>query len=163
MSTRMRRLPNFSYTGPYRYLVTICTSERRPLFTRQRIVDVVREQILIAAEQCDFEIVAYCFMPDHVHVIVEGTTGSARLERFAQRAKQLSAYYGKRAAGVPVWQVGYHERVLRSDEPTPAVVAYVLANPVRAGLVENPADYPFSGSGRWTMGELLEYVRSRPS
>jgi hypothetical protein len=39
-------------------------------------------------------------------------------------------------------------------------VAYVLANPVRAGLVEDPADYPYSGSGKWTVSELLEYVQS---
>ncbi len=78
-----------------------------------------------------------------------------------QRAKQRSGYHGKRVIGHAVWQAGYHDRVLRSEADTPAVVAYVLANPVRAGLVENPGDYSFSGSGSHTLAELLEYVGER--
>lgn len=164
MPTRLRRLNNFSYTGPHRYLLTICAHHKQPLFKNAELVDVIVGQILIAAKACAFEIIAYCFMPDHAHLVVEGSTESASLSAFAQRAKQLSGYHGKRLADGRVWQSGYHERVLRADQDTPSVVAYVLANPVRAGLVENPADYPFNGSGVWTVNELLEYVQSnRPS
>jgi putative transposase len=165
MPTRLRRLPNFSYTGPHRYLLTICANDKKPLFRNADLVDVVRSQILIAAETCGFEIVAYCFMPDHVHLVIEGLTASASLSAFVQRAKQLSGFHGKRMVGGPVWQTGYHERVLRADQGTPGVVAYVLANPVRAGLVDNAADHPFSGSGVWTLAELLDYIQDevRPS
>ncbi|HYN10753.1 MAG TPA: hypothetical protein VES67_25440 [Vicinamibacterales bacterium] len=44
-------------------------------------------------------------------------------------------------------QDGYFERVLRHDEATPQVIAYILENPVRAGLVQDPAEYPFA----WTI------------
>jgi putative transposase len=109
---------------------------------------VVRTQILIAAQACGFEVIAYCFMPDHVHLVAQGVTDAASLPEFMQRAKQRSGYHGKRVIGHSVWQAGYHDRVLRSEADTPAVVAYVLANPVRAGLVEKPGDYAFSGSGQ---------------
>ncbi len=46
--------------------------------------------------------------------------------------------------GTALWQDGYFERVLRRDEDTPSVIDYVLANPMRAGLVERAVDYPFS-------------------
>ena len=83
-------------------------------------------------------------MPDHLHLVAQGVTDAASLPEFMQRAKQRSGYHGKRVIGHSVWQAGYHDRVLRSEADTCSVVAYVLANPVRAGLVENPGEYPFS-------------------
>jgi hypothetical protein len=38
-------------------------------------------------------------------------------------------------------------------------VAYVLRNPVRKQLVDDPRDYPYSGSGLGTLDDLIEYVR----
>ena len=138
-------MPNFSYTGPHRYFLTICTYEKQAIFTAWGVVDVVRTQMLIAAQACGFEVIAYCFMPDHVHLVAQGVTDASSLPDFMQRAKQRSGYYGRRLIGHAIWQTGYHERVLRSEADTPAVVAYVLANPVRAGLVGKPGDYAFSG------------------
>jgi putative transposase len=160
--TRLRRLSGFSYIGPHRYSLTFCTFSRQRLFVEAPIVETVRSQIVRAGELCGFDVFAYCFMPDHLHLLVGGSAGPARLAVFAQRAKQLSGYYGRRIAGGPIWQVGYFERVLREAEDTRSVVAYLLANPVRAGLVLNPGDYPFSGSGVCTLAELLEYVSDKP-
>jgi hypothetical protein len=47
------------------------------------------------------------------------------------------------------------DRVLRSDEATFDVVRYIFENPVRAGLVRSPADYPFLGSDVWSVEEIL--------
>lgn len=98
-------------------------------------------------------------MPDHVHVVAHGKSGSAKLPKFIHKAKQLSGYYGKRVAGNPIWQDGYFDRVLRDTEDTRNVVAYVLRNPVRKGLAKDARDYPYSGSGLGTLDELIEYVR----
>ena len=45
-----------------------------------------------------------------------------------------------------LWQDGYYERVLRKSEDVLAIIDYILDNPVRAGLVSRPLDYPFSWS-----------------
>ena len=42
-----------------------------------------------------------------------------------------------------LWQDGYYEHLLRDEETTPSVVAYIIGNPVRSHLVEDPAQYPF--------------------
>ena len=162
---RLRRLATFDYTGPHRYSLTLCAFERQELFVEAELVRVLLSQILHAAAACGFEILAYCFMPDHLHLVVQGVSSSATLPAFVQRAKQLSGYHGKRIAGRPIWQSGYFERVLRENEDTRQVVAYVLANPVRAGLVMNPSEWPFSGSDLCSFDELLEYVQdaARPS
>ncbi len=83
------------------------------------------------------------------------------LSAFAQRAKQLSGFYGLRQVGEPIWQAGYFEHVLREDEDTRRVAAYILDNPVRAGLAATPAEYPFSGSAVCSLAELLDYVADR--
>jgi REP element-mobilizing transposase RayT len=101
-------------------------------------------------------------MPNHVHLLVEGDDGCAPLAEFVKRAKQYAGFYGKRISGEAVWQTGYFERVLRETEDTRTVVAYILDNPVRCGLVENARDYPLSGSGMYGMSDLVDIVQIAP-
>jgi putative transposase len=155
---RPRKPSTTLHLGPHRYSLTFCTFNRRPLFVREPLVTAVRTQVLRAGELCGFNVLAYCFMPDHLHLLVGGSMPPAHLTTFAQRAKQLSGFYGARLAGGQVWQIGYFEHVLRPDEDTRRVVAQILGNPVRAGLVVSPADYPFSGSGVCSLVELIDYV-----
>jgi putative transposase len=86
---------------------------------------------------------AACFMPDHLHLLVEGTAGSANLREFVRRAKQLSAYHAIRRCHVEVWGRGYYDRILRHDEDLRRYLRYIRDNPVRAGLVQDAADYPY--------------------
>jgi putative transposase len=103
-------------------------------------------EISRAAASRGFAVIAYCFMPDHLHLLIEATSESSDLVAFADEAKQRTAYRYRRRQSQALWQKGYYERVLRDDEATLAVARYILANPVRAGLVQEPRDYPFSGS-----------------
>lgn len=41
----------------------------------------------------------------------------------------------------PVWQAGYYDHAVRTDEDLVAVARYVVANPPRAGLVQRLGDY----------------------
>lgn len=95
-------------------------------------------------------------MPDHLHLLVEGFSPSSNLITFMNKAKQATGYWFKTEHERPLWQTGYYDHVLRDDEDTLAVIRYVLANPVRAGLVERIDAYPFSGSDVYTMEQLLE-------
>ena len=156
---RLRRLRGFSYLGPNRYFLTFSAPERRPLFEKPELADCVRRQILRAASTTSYLVSAYCIMPDHVHVLVEGEDGCAALPEFAKRAKQYSGFHGKRVIGETIWQAGYFERVLRETEDTRPVVAYILDNPVRRGLVANAQDYAWSGSGVFAMSDLVDLVQ----
>lgn len=89
--------------------------------------------------------VAYCFMPDHAHLLIEAPAGS-NVIRFVHAFKQATGFAFSRRAGARLWQKSYFDRILRSDDHTNDVADYILANPVRAGLVERPQDYPYSGS-----------------
>jgi hypothetical protein len=57
-----------------------------------------------------------------------------------------------------LWQEGFFDRFVRREKATPTVVAYIIANPLRAGLCTDLRDYPFVGSGRFTLGELVDVI-----
>jgi putative transposase len=160
---RLRRLANFNYNGYQRYSLTICTDDRQALFQQRDLAECVIAQILAAADACRYEVIVYCVMPDHVHILGIGCDGCDDLDVFVKRAKQMSGYYGKRMIQRRVWQDGYYERVLRDSEDTRLVAAYTLNNPVRKGLAKAPQDYPLSGSGVYTMEELIDFIQIRPT
>src|SRR5204863_611539 len=109
-----------------------------------------------SASREHFAILAYCLMPDHAHLLIEGLDDGSDLRRFAKAAKQSSGFAHARRVGRPLWQEGYFDRALRKDEDMKTIARYILQNPVRAGLVAHPSEYRFSGSDLWTMAELLE-------
>jgi len=98
---------------------------------------------------------AYCFMPDHLHLLVEGVTAAADLRRFVKLAKQRSGAAHALQKHEPLWQEGYFERVLRAEDDAKGIARYILNNPVRGSLVENPMDYPHMGSDIWELRDLL--------
>jgi putative transposase len=152
---RPRRLDAFHYTGRQRYFLTTCTFARRRHFTKTGIVDLAYREFLRTSTQFDFAILAYCFMPDHAHLLIEGATDNADFRGFAMLSKQRSGYAVRSLISGRLWQKGYFERVLRDEDDTFNVARYVLNNPARAGLVSSPAQYPFLGSAVLSRDDLI--------
>jgi putative transposase len=151
-------LSGFEYIGLYRYFLTFCTFERNAYFTDALWVRLAIGQFLRASAEQAIGITTYCFMPDHVHLLVQGTRDDADLKAFAGRAKQYSGFYFRRQAGKTLWQRYGYERVLRKDEDTVAVAKYIINNPLRAGIVKDVMQYPFWGSGMYSREALIDYV-----
>lgn len=156
LTRRPERLRGFSYVGFHRYSLTFCTDRRRPIFSGAETVDIVRVQILRAAQETSFAILAYCFMPDHVHLLASGLDEGADVERFARLSKQRSGYEYARRLGAALWQPSYFDHLLRSEDDTWSVIRYIVENPVRARLAREPRDYRFSGSQTYPLDVLIE-------
>jgi putative transposase len=107
-------------------------------------------------------IVAYCFMPDHLHLLVEAVNEGADAASFVHDTKQRSAYLVRKKYGKRLWQPSYYDRILRDDEATLSVARYVLENPVRAGLAKSPLDYPFCGSIKFSTKQIMEAAAWQP-
>jgi putative transposase len=137
-----------------------CTESRRPIFTDARAVELVLKHFLQQAGEQGFAILAYCFMPDHVHLLIQGLRADSDCKRFISRAKQFSGFYYKQRHKRQLWQRYGYERVVRDDEATIDVARYILANPLRAGLVKDVREYRFTGSSVVTIGELIEHLRT---
>jgi len=95
-----------------------------------------------------FGIPAYCFMPDHLHLLAVGQRPESNLKEFAHHFKTVSGFRYKRLTGRHLWQISYHDRVLRREEDLEAVADYIWCNPVRAGLAPDAASYAFSNAPR---------------
>src|SRR5262245_24795976 len=146
---RPQRLKDFPYLGGYRYFVTCCTDHWLRAFTSAAIVDALSTQLRRTCAEHSFALLAYVFMPDHLHFLIEGQTENADFRALMKvLRKRLTTEYHEFDSG-ELWQDGYHEHVLRNEEATVAVARYILGNPVREGLVENATDYPFSWSLEW--------------
>jgi putative transposase len=115
-------------------------------------------QILRGAREEEFSIIAYCFMPDHLHLVVEGLAEQSDMKKFVRRAKQYSGYAHPQRTGQRLWQRYGHEHVIRDNESVRKIVRYVIENPVRAGLVRDPTDYPFLGSGVYSLEQLIDFA-----
>jgi len=156
-------LRSFDYLGLHRYFLTFCVDFRRKAFLDADAITIVSQQILRAAAQNRFAVIAYCFMPDHLHLLVEGEADNSDCRRFIKAAKQYSGFYYSKEYRRTLWQRYGHERVLRNDEATLEVARYILNNPVRAGLVRDVREYPFVGSEKYTIEEILEAVAETKS
>ena len=73
----------------------------------------------------------------------------------------MSAFHYKKSTGRALWQPGYHERILRDEEGTEAVVRYILENPIRAGLTRELGEYRFAGSEVYDLEGLLRRGKTR--
>ena len=92
--------------------------------------------------------IAYVFMPDHVHLLARGLADSSEFKPFMRVVRQRTAVAYRKLSGESLWQDGYYERVLRQEDDVPSVIDYLLNNPVRAGLSDAPEQYPYSWSIR---------------
>jgi putative transposase len=155
---RPPRVQGFSYLGYQRYFVTLTTHQRAKFFGDRTHAGTLSAQIPAFFGQRGFEVLAYCVMPDHMHLLLEGTTQDADLREVIRAWKQRTGYDWKTRTGTHLWQPGFHDRVMREGDDTRLVVRYILQNPVRAGLVTIARDYPWSGSSRYTPGELEDHA-----
>jgi REP element-mobilizing transposase RayT len=84
---------------------------------------------------------AFVVMPDHLHWLV--ALKETDLARLVLRVKSRSTIEINRFLGrsVRMWQKGFHDHAIREEEDLRAVARYVVANPVRAGLVQSVRNY----------------------
>lgn len=132
------------------YLVTTVCHERRPHFVSAEQADPVVALLREDRLWRDSTALCWVLLPDHLHIVLQLGT-SEPLSKLMNRVKSLTA----RAAGIPgsmpIWMRGFHDRALRREEDLGAVVRYVSANPLRAGLVAVGQAYPYLG-GTWRDG-----------
>ena len=121
------------------YFLTFCSERRRTPFTNAEVVDLVLTQFLRAASEQHFELTAYLLHADHAHLIISGQADHSDCRAFIKLAKQYSGFYFKKCHGHQLWQRYGFERVIRDEKELAFTIGYVVANPVRAGLVDHPS------------------------
>jgi putative transposase len=138
------RLPKQRYIGRRAYFLTLCTRGRIPYFRSPRIARWLLENLLQIAAQHSFSLRAYCLMPDHLHVLLQGDSTWSDLLSFVKTFKHKTTFHFRAKTGKTLWQISFFDHILRTAEDLSETTEYILLNPVRAGLVQRPRDYPYS-------------------
>lgn len=125
------------------YHITVCTENRRPWFQDIGCGRLVVKQMRLLQQQQSVLSLAWVVMPDHVHWLLQlgdTQTLSQAIKTFKDRtAVELNRYLQHLGS---LWQRGFHDHALRQAEDMRQIARYIIANPLRAKLVEHIGDYP---------------------
>ena len=141
---RSPRLPEYDYKGPLNAFLTFVTRGRRPIFENAALAQIALEHLTATATKFDAQVLAYCIMPDHMHLLVF-IDEHISLKEFVRRYKQTSGFALKKEVGDEAWQISYYDRVLRKEEAAEDVALYIWTNPVMAGMVGEIQVYEWAG------------------
>jgi REP element-mobilizing transposase RayT len=124
------------------YLLTANTLKREPVFKDYTLGRLVVHQFRQAQDDGFADTLAWVVMPDHFHWLIQLQKGT--LAQLMCQAKSLSTRAVNSALGRTgsLWQQGFHDHALRKEEDLVKLARYVVANPLRAGLVQKLGDYP---------------------
>ena len=134
------RMGRYSAAGQI-YMITTITANRACRFTDfnhgRQVVQSLRAAIPSA------ETLAFVVMPDHLHWLMQ-LNQRYSLAQTVQFVKSTSARNLNRLTGASgsLWSKGYFEHALRQEEDVIDCARYIVANPLRAGLVSSIGEYP---------------------
>lgn len=108
----------------------------------------VIEESLYHGDGARYRLLCWVVMPNHVHVLVETCPGwpIGKLVQSWKRHTSRQIHVAHASAPRPLWQREYWDRFVRSDNHLATVRDYIEQNPVKAGLVATPAQWPWSSA-----------------
>ena len=143
---RIRLQPDL-YRQPASFTsVTISVSERQPVFADPSLVHECVQLLGERAEEMNVSIIAYCFMPDHLHLLLYVDEGGDIVDFVRDFKGRTTRLFWQRNLHGSVWQRSFYDHVLRERDDPMKHIRYIIENPVRAGIVESFYEYPWCGS-----------------
>ncbi|WP_248750792.1 transposase [Pseudomonas sp. MWU15-20650] len=131
------------YSEPGRaYLVTAVVHQRRPLFRDFYLGRLLVAELKRAHDAGQVNSLAWVIMPDHFHWLFELNDTTLPDVMRQTKSRSTLSINRKRCTQERFWQRGYHDRAVRTEEDLRKVARYIVANPLRAELVEHLGDYP---------------------
>jgi REP-associated tyrosine transposase len=155
-------------TAGQAHALTFGCYRNRPFLAQERTCDWLAEAIDSARQRHAFDLWAYVFMPDHVHLVIyptrEGYSISRILLAIKQPVSRNAIHYlksrqpeglelmatGQQSRPYHFWQKGGgYDRNITRFETLIQTVKYIHNNPVRRGLVALPEQWRYSSAGEW--------------
>ncbi len=175
MSTRMR----LGFHTNNCFFITTTFQMHKHLFVDERFYRQAAESLNFCCEKYDAEILAFVFMPSHIHLIVFFNS-DPRCSDFMRDFKKYTSVMFRRMIGsgedtsffeslsyqkgrqrYKVWSSRFHAIAIRHRTVLLTKIRYIHDNPVKAGLAQLAEDYNWS-SARWYIDpELKTVVRIR--
>jgi len=145
----MPRVRHYFETKQYVHITTR-THRKLPHLATNEAKELVLGSLLTYAHKGYFRLSAYVIMNNHFHLaaIVQDANG---FPPAIGRLKGWTSLQLQRVTGQPppIWERRYDDNVIQDDRELLQVIQYIHNNPVRAGIVACPEDYPWSSARQW--------------
>ena len=145
MPRRRNRLPPDSYTVPGTvWHITVSTYLKSPHLADPETAHLVAESLRFQSQRTESKLIIYCVMPDHLHAVIE--VDELTLEELVRRFKSWTTNRWMKAhRDSRLWQPSFYDHGVRVIESMSDLIAYVVNNPVKAGLVESWETFEWIG------------------
>lgn len=142
--------------------VTQRGNRRQPVFFNDDDYKLYRDLAAEGCQRAGVEVVAWCLMPNHVHlVVVPGEEDSLRRALAETHRRYTSAINKREGWQGHLWQERFHSFPLDDTHLVPAI-RYVELNPVRARLVKTPEAWRWSSVGAHMGGHPDGFTSRKP-
>ena len=121
------------------YFVTVCCKQRgKNQLSQPALANAILETVKHRNAQGIWNARLVLLMPDHVHLMLSFPGTQKRIQTIVSKWKEWTA----KSLHIN-WHRDFFEHRLRKEESLVEKADYILANPVRAGLVERTEDWPY--------------------
>lgn len=127
------------------FFLTFNTWKRAPLLATNAVHEAFTNYCNRGIEMSRTEVGRYVIMPNHGHLFVRGDDQFDLGVWVRGLKRAIGKMFPELSARGELWQEGFQDHVLRHGESYEEKWKYVFLNPVRAGLVKDPADWPYQG------------------
>ncbi len=151
----MARLPRLTLPG-YAHHVIQRGNNRQAIFLRPHDYTIWLQLAAECAQQCHVAIHAYVLMDNHFHVLATPESADGLPKMMQALGRRYVRYFNDQHARTgTLWEGRYKSTVIQAELHLLSCMAYMDLNPVRAGVVGRPEDYPWS-SYRHYVGQRVD-------
>lgn len=145
----MARLPRLTLPG-YPHHVIQRGNNRQPIFASAADYEFLLALLDENARRFGVAIHAYVLMENHFHLLVTPQTADGLPQMMQAVGRRYVRYFNDRQQrSGTLWEGRYKSTVIQAENYLLACMAYIDLNPVRAGLVAQARDYPWSSHGHY--------------
>jgi putative transposase len=129
------------------YAITKCVVGRRPILAKEAPAKIICDCFDWLRQQNQIKLLAFCIMPDHYHALFV----LLKIKSLTQVMSSIGMSSGKQinkliGGSETFWQEGFHDHQCRDNDDVHERLTYIEFNPVRAGFVAEPAEWPYSSA-----------------
>ena len=158
----MARLPRLTLPD-YPHHIIQRGNNRQPIFIDRQDFERMLALLADSARQCAVVLHAYVLMDNHFHLLATPTTADALPKMMQAVGRSYVRYFNHRhGRSGTLWEGRYRATLIESERYLLTCMAYIDLNPVRAGMVAQPADWPWSSHNHYTGLRQDKLVTAHP-
>ncbi len=127
------------------YFITFNTHHRLSIFENAKAAHLFCQQIAINENKHGCKWLTWVLMPDHFHGLLRLSEKDMSLSKVIAQIKGSTARLinAELSRKGKLWQSAFYDHALREEESRENIARYIVANPLRKGLVKDIRNYPY--------------------